>query len=360
MKSCKSFVIAFVALVLLLLASAGAVVVIVDPYFHYHKPLEGLFYELNNERSQNDGITKHFDYDAIITGTSMTENFKTSEADRIFDARFIKVPYSGASFKEINDNLKVAFTYNKKLRMVIRSLEPNFIASDKNWMRIDQGNYPTYLYDKNILNDVSYVFNREAFSVCAFIVYNSIRTGISGCTDFDRYSNWMKVFTFGKEAVFSYKGEERECFSEPEKQVPLSQKDLQNTIENITQNVTALAQENPQCTFFYFFAPYSIVFWGRLYETGTLEQQLEIERTTIELILSCGNIRLYSFNTEFDLVTNLDNYKDLSHYGEWINSLMLEYMKEGRGLLTKDNYLDYLAKEKEFYLNFDYNSLFVE
>lgn len=79
----------------------AAINVIVDPFFHYHKPLPGLFYILNNERYQNNGILKHFDYDAIITGTSMTENFKTSEFDKLFNVNSIKIPFSGATFKEI-------------------------------------------------------------------------------------------------------------------------------------------------------------------------------------------------------------------------------------------------------------------
>ena len=62
-----------------------SVVVYVDPFMHYHKPIiSKFFYSLDNQRSQNDGIIKYFDYDAIITGTSMIENFKTSEFDKLF------------------------------------------------------------------------------------------------------------------------------------------------------------------------------------------------------------------------------------------------------------------------------------
>lgn len=42
---------------------------------------------------------RNFEYDAIIIGTSMTENFKTSEADALFAASFIKVPFSGGIIK---------------------------------------------------------------------------------------------------------------------------------------------------------------------------------------------------------------------------------------------------------------------
>lgn len=58
--------------------------------FHYHAPLKFLSYPLVNERYQNNGIVRHFDYDSVITGTSMTENFKTSEAQKLFGSDFIK------------------------------------------------------------------------------------------------------------------------------------------------------------------------------------------------------------------------------------------------------------------------------
>lgn len=104
-----------ILLTVMVLACIVAITVYIDPFFHYHKPLEGYAYPLNNVqvpgsgdrtfglREQNDGIVRHFDYDSIICGTSMTENFKASQADAIFDADFVKVPLSGASYRESHD-----------------------------------------------------------------------------------------------------------------------------------------------------------------------------------------------------------------------------------------------------------------
>ena len=68
----------------------------IDPFFHYHKPdTEKYFYELNNQRSQNDGVMKRFDYDALITGSSMSAYFRTSELDELFGTDSIKVTFNG-------------------------------------------------------------------------------------------------------------------------------------------------------------------------------------------------------------------------------------------------------------------------
>lgn len=68
---------------------------IFDPYFHYHKPFSFISYRLYDERYINDGISRHFDYDAIITGTSMAQNFKTSEVDALFGVESVKETFSG-------------------------------------------------------------------------------------------------------------------------------------------------------------------------------------------------------------------------------------------------------------------------
>ena len=92
----KIWIAGWLAIVLSIAGTIGFWVYKVDPIMHYRKPnTDGYFYVLNNQRSQNDGISKHFDYDALITGTSMTENFKTSEMNDIFDCTSIKVSYSG-------------------------------------------------------------------------------------------------------------------------------------------------------------------------------------------------------------------------------------------------------------------------
>ena len=74
----------FIAVFLSIMIILPGAVAIVDPYFVYHSPLKELYYELDNDRYQNNGIAARFDYDAVITGTSLTENFKCSEFDSLY------------------------------------------------------------------------------------------------------------------------------------------------------------------------------------------------------------------------------------------------------------------------------------
>ena len=128
------------AIVFILLAS---ITIYIDPLFHFHAPLDKYEYIINLQRYQNDGILRNFEYDSIITGTSMTENFMTSEADKLFQAKFIKVPFSGAPYKEIDQNLRRAYEAGKNIRYVIRCLDYSFLVCDKDYWREDV-TYPFY------------------------------------------------------------------------------------------------------------------------------------------------------------------------------------------------------------------------
>ena len=340
---CITFSISFISLLL----AGGGLTIIIDPYFHYHKPLPGLSYRIYDERYQNDGILKHFDYNAIITGTSMTENFKTSEFDELFSVKSVKVSFSGASYREINENLERAIYANADIKYIIRGLDYDSFFKEADLMRYDS--YPTYLYDDNPFNDVEYFFNKTILHDATYrnVVEYTKEGGIT--TSFDDYVNWNSYAEFGKEEIMKE-------YTRKDK-VEKSQVKHLNP-DNIKQNVIALAKENNQIQFYCFFTPYSIIYWDKLNQGGLLENQLIMEKEAIELLLPYKNIHLFSFFDAFDIITDLDNYKDPGHYSEDINSYILKCMSEGRHELTDDNYEDYCKKVWDFYTTYDYDGLF--
>lgn len=326
--------------------------IIIDPYFHYHKPLTFLYYPIDSERYQNNGITKNFDYNAIITGTSMTENFRTSELNEIFGVNSIKVPYSGGTYKEINKNILVGLETHDDVKIVVRGIDYTGLIADKDLEKHEADlTYPHYLNDNNIFNDIHYVLNKNVFALSKNILFSY--GGEAGATSFDEYSNWNEIVTFGKEAVMkSYTRVEIGT------EVALSDEEKEMIRGNIRQNVVETAQKYPNTTFYLFITPYSVCYWDGVNRSGKLGYWVEAERTAIEEMLRCDNIKLFSFTNNFEWTCNLDNYKDQAHYGEWINSAILQNMYEGKWQLTKENYEDYLQEIMEFYSNYDYDELY--
>lgn len=350
-KAYKFWIIGTLLCILAAFIIFAAPTVYIDPLFHYHAPLKGYEYPLNNERYQNDGITRNFDYNGIITGSSMVQNFMTSEADGIFGADFIKVTFSGGYYKEVNDNLKRAYSSGKDIKYVIRCLDYSRLVQDKDDYREDRY-YPTYLYNDNPLDDMEYVLNKSVLFEQTFKVIEYTKDG-NKTTSFDEYANWNDSYTFGAEAVLStYELEE------PAKAPRILTDEEADTVrENIRQNVIKLTDEHPETTFYIFFPPYSICYWDALKNSGEVDWRIDAEAAAIEELLGHQNIKLYSFCDNFELVCNLDNYKDRAHYGEWINSRILEWLHNGEYLLTEDDYRNYIDTIREFYNSYDYTLL---
>lgn len=352
MERNRRWVILSLTLSMSILIILGGITIIIDPFFHYHAPLKLLQYPIENERYQNDGIVKHFEYDAVITGTSMTQNFKASEFDSIFGVNSIKVCFSGAGYKEINENLEQAIEANPDIRYILRGLDSDRLFKDKDWERFDS--YPIYLYDDKPWNDVYYFFNKEVLINNTLNVISYTKSGRK-TTDFDTYSNWTEGKTFGPEAVLNTYTRKETISS---KRIQANVEDVELMKENLQQNVIDLISNHPDITFYLFFTPYSIYYWDSLNQNGMIERQLALEKNAIELLLEYDNIRLFSFNDKFEIICDLNNYKDTMHYSELINSKILQWMFDGTGLLTKENYRDYCNNVEKFYINFDYEGLF--
>lgn len=339
-------------------ALAGTIVLMVlvfwvfDPYFHFHKPFSFVSYRLYDERYINDGISRHFDYDTIITGTSMAQNFRTSEADALFGVRSVKETFSGAGYKELSENLERALRRNRDLKTVIWTMDANAILRDKDYAEYD--GYPTYLYDDNPWNDVSYVFNKN---VWYHGVLNNLLMTLAGqpSTTFDEYSSW------NKETGYAYvmAGYDRWEEKAPEAP-PLSEEDQEMVIGNIQQNFVDLANRYPDTTFYIFYTPYSICWWDFMNQEGMINWYLDAELITTRMLLACPNVKLYNFHDQYDIITDLDNYRDKEHYAAHVNSMILEWLAAGEGLVMEENYMERYRQEKNYYLNYDYEGIFRE
>ncbi len=355
-KKHKLFFWTTVAITLLAMLLIALPTIIIDPFFHYQKPISNNGYELSKQRYINDGIVRHFDYDALIVGTSMMENFKTSEASELFGYDFVKVPYCGGFYKELDQLVQRSYSSKNDIKMIIRCLDYSLLVQDKDaeHEEVDplnpQFKVPDYLTNMNPFDDVKYVLNKDVLFGDTYSTYMNIKNGVP-TTSFDEYSNWSSDYEYGRLPVL----DTYEHTDVKEKDRVFTDADYKMTKENVEKNVISIINEHPETTFYLFFSPYSICYWDEANSQGTINWYIDAEKVAIELLLECPNVKLFSFTNDFDTVCNLDNYRDQIHYGEWYNSTILERMKSEEYMLTKENYLDYLEEIRSFYNNYDYS-----
>lgn len=349
-KKTKKWVCTTVAGFLGSLLLVAGLMVLFDPYFHYHGPIKGLSYRLYEERYINDGISRHFSFDTLITGTSMAQNFKPSEAEALFGGKAVKETFSGAGFQETSSNIDRALRRNPQLKRVIWSFEYNGFFRPYDWAGYE--NYPEYLYDDIPWNDMSYLYNKAIF-YHGFI--NNLVMTLTGqeSTSMDEYSAWEKET--GLEHILTMYDRNNVQHNLPSE---LTETEAEMVAKNIQENMVNLFQKYPDTTFYLFYTPYSICFWDSLIQMDTLERQFQAEQLGTEMLLNCPNVKLFNFFDQYDVITDVNNYRDKEHYAAWINTKILQWMASDTGLVTKENYLERLEAEKQFYRNYDYDAIY--
>lgn len=351
MNSKKWFWTYLISLVILV-AGVALVTIIVDPYFHYHKPIDGISYRIYEERYTNNGIAKNFDYDTIIIGTSMTQNFKPSEWDALTGAKTIKLPLSGAGFKEEKEQLERAIQYNPNIKTIIWGIDYDSLLRPYDYD--DYFGYPEYLYDENLFNDVNYVLNKD---ILLHGTFADIAWTLEGrpSTTLDEYASWD--WGRGMEAI-SRNYTRREDIAE---MIPgLTDHEKRMVEENMRVNFAELANQYPDIHFIMFYTPYSIVHWDKSNREGWTLRHFDAEEIATRELLKCSNISLFYFNDDFELTCDLENYKDPEHYVAEVNSWMLKQFLSKEYLVTKENSYDRIERAHSFYLSFDYETIFKE
>lgn len=334
-----------------ILGVMALVVVIIDPYWHFHGPVETFSYRLGNGRYMNDGILMNYDYDTIIIGTSMSENFKTSQWESLTDDSAVKVPFFGAYYKELHDTLERAYNYSDSIQNIIWGLDYNQLTNE--WDKKKYEVYLEYLYDDSIWNDGNYLWNKTVLLRGALpdILYTIVN---KESTSFDEYGSWEEES--GKKAVLT-------SFTPGEgqgNQEEINQEMIEKIEMNVQKNVEDLVKEHPETQFYLFYTPYSIAYWDTLYYSGRLDIQIEATKIFSERLLQYDNVKLYCFFDNYEMICDLDNYVDAGHYNSQVNEKILQWMVDEEYLLTEDNYEQRIEELGQFYREFDYQGYWAD
>ena len=343
----KKWGISVLALILIFVIAVGAAVIYVDPFWHFHGPAVGLSYPYLDERYQNDGIARHFSYDAVIAGTSIAENFKVSTVKELWGYETVKQTAASATFYEQDGYVRRAFSHNPDIKLVIRSLDATRLVTGPEDESYDD--IPKYLYDENIFNDVRYLYNKDVIQRVTEVI-NYTRAG-NVTKPMDEYGVWYPYATYGREEVLAGLID----YSDFTEEVMFDAYADKMLAVNVERNILKTAREHPDTEFIFFIPPYSAAYWYGMLKTKQLNYTIEAYKLAVSLLLTEDNIKVYDFSDKVDITTNLDNYMDTLHYGEWINDEMLRWMSEGEGELTKENYEAHLDKVKEIYENLEYD-----
>ncbi|MCM1191802.1 MAG: SGNH/GDSL hydrolase family protein [Butyrivibrio sp.] len=311
------------------LAVIAAVVWLADPFYQYHTPFFGLRAVLNDRENQMPGTIRNFQYDSLLVGSSVAENFDTDQLNAAYDCNTLKVIKASGSVADL--------LYYVELAEKEHTVENIFWCLDIFAMNASPevqlyDNTPRYLGTETLLDDLPYLYNKEILleKIPAMIV-----SSIKGINTGGQAYNWAAGKNFSAEGAMRWYDRPRNPGQD------VAQKDPEpQAAEAVQENMKMLAaqiEEHPEIQYRFLIPPYSMLWWDCAWINGEEEERFYILEETIPMLLSFENVELYYFQNNRDIICNLDNYMDMIHYSPEINQYMLEQMQAGGCRLTEEN-----------------------
>lgn len=347
MNNFKKWTITTIAFILILLFLTAALVILVDPFFQYHAPLESFPYLVDNQLSQNPGMAKNMEYDSVILGSSMTVNFNTHWFEELLGLHTIKLNYSGAYPKDQANIMEIIFDSGNQVDSVFLGVDVMTYTGG-----VDETKYPIpeYLYDNNYMNDVQYLYNKD-------VVLNYILRPLADPDKTDLstvYESWWTDEYYNIQWVMhNYDPPEAvETATQPEAYI-------ESVDRNLKANLCPFVEQNPETTFYIFFPPYSILYWNDVIQENHLEATLAEYQYIADTMLAYDNVRVFFFANQEWIVTDLNNYADYTHYHRDINRYMTECFADGTCEVTSGEEMKgALLKMRAVIETFDFEELF--
>lgn len=300
------------------LTAVATLVFIIDPYQHFRKNSYHLCYK--NEIYFNSGIAKNYTFDAIVSGSSMMQNFNLDDVQKILQYQDpIKLTYAGGHISKHHRIIDLAIAHNKVKNILLGIDLFAFNGPSK-----PDDTLPDYLYDESYLNDYKYLFNISNIDDAIKILRH--KEGNDPRCDLNNMYQWQHQWEgrFGKEKILALWDGNRGDFNTDFK---ASSYTAEKLLTNFRIHLLPLVEANPKINFTLIMPPYSILTFKDIEQKQWLEHALTFRSELVRALGSYPNVQIYDFQMLKSITHDLNNYKDLSHYHQKINYWILEQIK---------------------------------
>lgn len=326
-----------VAIMLILCAT---IVYLVDPWMYFRIPTA--YTPSIDSLYCSAGLVNNAQFDTIIIGSSMMQNSNPQILRDNQNWNPIKIAMGGMTAADMKFLSDYALQQGSVKRFVV-GLDP--YSFDKG---VDEHRrpIPEYIYDKNRMNDIKYLLNYK-------VVFEDIpRTLISlmkGVRNFhpDQIGYWADGVVFEREVVLNdfikwYEAGERDS------EVFASTASAGRMKDTFDKTFLKLIDENPDIQFYIIYPPYSILAWEKLDICNDLDAFISFKHHVFRQIHDRKNVKIYDFEDDQQIITNLDNYKDVTHYSPAINDLFLNAISSNEYAINSSEYEKRLTVFSEF------------
>lgn len=348
----------------------------IDPLQYVRKSSYNPIY-MNQARYQHPALARTQDYDAVVLGTSHAQNFRPSVIKDVLGFQSLPLAISGSTPYEQILVLNIALNRGI-VKNVIWGLEiDNLFSMKADAVRNDLAPFPYYLYNNPLLALPKYLINLEII----FMSLEVLSRKFFGLTnkiyvldsenmnlDLDSYNNWHSVLKRevseismkqlkdlddsisselnsapASQKIIEFKLKEMNVFMEDSKGSSINYK-------NNLKNITEIIESHPEINFFIFIPPHSIT-WLKQYQTKKYEESTRLNLLLAQHflllrdLLKYKNVQLYGFFDREDIIMNLDNFRDITHYWQHINDeIIMSFKKNKNKISSEEDIVKYIRE----------------
>ena len=345
----KRWLAGFLGIFLAGLAGCMALVIWVDPFFQYHKPLAWFPYLVDNQVNQNPGLAKHMDYDGILIGSSMTASFNTDWFEELMGMKTQKLSYNGSYPKDLSNIMQLVFdAKGDQVKAVYMAVDQSTFSADP-----EETKFPVtdYLYDDNVFNDVPYLLNKD---VLLDYILRPLADRKDASDWAELYKPWWTDEYYNKANVLMY----YEAAEEKQEEEALAADYFKDAVEeNLQKNILPYIEAHPETEFYIFYPPYSILFWNDVTREKELEAVIGRLEYMTERLLNYENVHVFNFLGKEDIICNLNNYADYMHYHKNVCRYITECFATGENELHPENYGQAFDEIRTLAMSYNYPAI---
>tara|TARA_R110000824_G_scaffold116820_5_gene268460 strand:+ start:61 stop:1119 length:1059 start_codon:yes stop_codon:yes gene_type:complete len=281
------------------------------------------------------GLLAHSDYDALIVGSSYSENFLPSEVGVKLGYTFLRPALSGSSAWEQATVISRGLRW-KKIKFILWELRPEALNQDEDSFR--RGPFPLYLYEESLKTHLRYLYSVDTLwmALKSLVVRARFSTETSG--------TWYQVYTFGPNVVLRVYNER--CRRLPRDSMNIKKqankspdaKKISSLMETFRRTILHTVDNNKNVHFAFYFPPYSLYKHVLDMSVGKYSVHAAVNEQIVQTLMARDNVSIYDFQAEFDIISDFANYKDTSHFGKQINDRIIDKVNRGERLRNREDF----------------------
>jgi hypothetical protein len=316
----------------LLMGSAAAFTVVVDPYQIYHPMLGGRpRFNRYLQRFSVPGLARTSKYEIALGGTSMLQNIPNSTVERLCGGKAVNLCMAGASIHEEALTLRLVLQH-PGTKTAILTMDYNSLSGGaiEPVLGVDFV-FPAYLYDDSILDKFPYFLSFDSILAS----YRTLRSPLREGETLDSDWPWKFPDTMKFEAAHAVEGIDPRAIN---RAFGMSNLNLESMKSAFAANMFPLLSENKTVKIYFVFPPYSILVWHDYAQRGQIPVYFAFKKWLVEQSERFGNYDIVDYQDRADIITNMSLYADIYHSNERITEQLVRSACTGDAVLTRNNF----------------------